>query len=261
MGDLDTDTAGIPYAKQQAIIRVAQACASLSFLGSTVIIVAYFRFKQVSVPLLPRGLKSGVYIGTCGGGVLARWSNLCEGWCFCRCLLGLTRRLPRSAITPCRWCCLCARSLAHVGNRSRVESAESPHNKSRAGMYLRSKELQRHSLELRLLYRSACNHCRYVCCEQFMANKLPARRATAAGFQQPICHTNRFGVLSAPLCLFVPSLTPLSLFQRFLPHNTFPGTLRNRSDACCCGKHYTGTCSATNILISGEAYCVISSTT
>lgn len=49
MSGLDTDTPGIPYAKQKAIIQVAQACASLSFLGSTVIVVAYFRFKQVSV--------------------------------------------------------------------------------------------------------------------------------------------------------------------------------------------------------------------
>eukprot|EP00752_Nemacystus_decipiens_P005326 g4830.t1 len=47
MSDLDADRAGIPYAKQQAIVHVAQACASLSFLGSTVIIVAYFRFKQL----------------------------------------------------------------------------------------------------------------------------------------------------------------------------------------------------------------------
>lgn len=51
MSDLDTDMAGIPYAKQQAIIQVAQACASLSFLGSAVVVVAYFRFKQVSMPL------------------------------------------------------------------------------------------------------------------------------------------------------------------------------------------------------------------
>eukprot|EP00903_Cladosiphon_okamuranus_P007848 g7591.t1 len=49
MSDLgtDIDRAGIPYAKQQAIIQVAQACASLSFLGSAVIVVAYFRFKQL----------------------------------------------------------------------------------------------------------------------------------------------------------------------------------------------------------------------
>lgn len=78
MSDLDTDTAGIPYAKQQATIHVAQACASLSFLGSAVIIVAYFRFKQVSVPLLSRrGLNQGVFfapVTDCFVSI-SRWSN------------------------------------------------------------------------------------------------------------------------------------------------------------------------------------------
>ena len=39
---------GLSDTEQAAIVQVAQACASLSFLGSAVIVVANFRFKQVS---------------------------------------------------------------------------------------------------------------------------------------------------------------------------------------------------------------------
>lgn len=44
---------GISDEQQRAIVHVAQACASLSFLGSAVIVVANFRFKQASAILLP----------------------------------------------------------------------------------------------------------------------------------------------------------------------------------------------------------------
>lgn len=48
------DGEGLSYMEREAIVQVAQACASLSFLGSAVIVVANFRFKQVS-PLLSGG--------------------------------------------------------------------------------------------------------------------------------------------------------------------------------------------------------------
>ena len=52
--DAPDDGEGLSYMEREAIVQVAQACASLSFLGSAVIVVANFRFKQVS-PLLSGG--------------------------------------------------------------------------------------------------------------------------------------------------------------------------------------------------------------
>lgn len=55
MSDFDTgssgSSSGLSHAQQRAIVLVAQACAALSFMGSAVIVVANFRFKQVGLPL------------------------------------------------------------------------------------------------------------------------------------------------------------------------------------------------------------------
>lgn len=45
--DVGEEGEGFSQQQQRAILQVAQACASLSFIGSAAIIVAYFRFKQV----------------------------------------------------------------------------------------------------------------------------------------------------------------------------------------------------------------------
>lgn len=119
MSDLDTDTVGIPYAAQQLTIQVAQACASLSFLGSTVIVVAYFRFKQVSVPLF-RGLVSARGICT----YLDRATRVrVAGLPSTLLRLAIVSRLRRSTYVAPLLAVRCG--LAH-GRQSRTESAESP---------------------------------------------------------------------------------------------------------------------------------------
>lgn len=65
MGGRPNTAEATPYAQRKAIIQAAQACASLSLLGSTVIVVAYFRFKQVGVPLLFEWVT---------------FHNLCDSW-------------------------------------------------------------------------------------------------------------------------------------------------------------------------------------
>ncbi|CAM9099024.1 unnamed protein product, partial [Hapterophycus canaliculatus] len=45
--DTDNSASGLSHAQQRAIVLVAQACAAFSFMGSAVIVVANFRFKQL----------------------------------------------------------------------------------------------------------------------------------------------------------------------------------------------------------------------
>lgn len=50
MEDMEFEEAGkggFSESQRRAIAQVGQACASLSFVGSAVIVVANFRFKQV----------------------------------------------------------------------------------------------------------------------------------------------------------------------------------------------------------------------
>lgn len=49
--DTDNGASGLSHTQRRAIVLVAQACAAFSFMGSAVIVVANFRFKQVGLPL------------------------------------------------------------------------------------------------------------------------------------------------------------------------------------------------------------------
>lgn len=47
---LETGAGVFSRGQERAILKVAQACASLSLVGSVVVVVARLRFKQVSGP-------------------------------------------------------------------------------------------------------------------------------------------------------------------------------------------------------------------
>ncbi|CAM9141205.1 unnamed protein product [Scytosiphon promiscuus] len=114
--DTGTSSSGLSHAQQRAIVLVAQACAAFSFMGSAVIVVANFRFKQ---QLRTYSFQLVVWLAVCDLAVnlsffLGRPSDG-SGLCYAQ---GILQRFFQVALI--QWTLLIAQSLLVLSSKTRT---------------------------------------------------------------------------------------------------------------------------------------------